>query len=834
MNHSLLRRALALGLASACLLPAALAGGVRAAGPPVPAKKTPLPVEALVYTTMPSVAAHRPEMAMDGDAGTYFKSAYGMGDGDDFLVLLSRPIPVRSLRITTGDAGGQDLLTGGTVETSSDGAHFHKAASFNSAGVADAPLNGTPVTALRIRLNHGQGLPSLLVREITIQSPVSVAHVMRGPGRGFYDISQAPDLTVWARTAETQMEEFWPDTEALLYSDKFIPPNMVNVVYRTGPGVTGVAATGGGVMEVNSAWCRAHPEDTGLTVHETAHVIQAYSAYNPVWLVEGIADYIRWVRFEPEHFTYRINPQTATYHDAYRTTAAFLAWCELHYDSGLVTKLSRAVRFGTFSTGLFKQYCGKDVDTLWSEFLAAYQADPKGVITPPVALADRPRPLPAVTPGSNVPVDLSAAFTTVGIFNDGVAATGTGGVDGEGNGYSAPASRRGSDCERRRIPSRPGQRPRPHLLPRPDHPAAGRSPRLAVAAGDGGGGQPDGADLHCHRHRRHDAGPRPEPQRLVPARRLPRREPRREDALPADGPGGEGPPHVLRLPLRLHAGPNEDRPERHAAQQRERENPRPQPGELAGGMTESAYDALAPFYHLLFPDWDVSMARQAAALDGIIRQRWGAGVRTVLDAACGIGTQALGLAARGYQVTASDLSQAEVERARREAALRGLSLDFAVADMRAAFAAHGRRQFDLVVACDNSVPHLLTDDDLRQAFGQFHACLRPGGGCLLTVRDYDQEERGGVQITPAAFRVDPDGVRRLVFQVWEFDGPHYDFTLYLIEDRVGTEAVTHTLRSRYYAVGADRLLSLMAEAGFEDVARLDGVFYQPVLVGTKS
>lgn len=249
-------------------------------------------------------------------------------------------------------------------------------------------------------------------------------------------------------------------------------------------------------------------------------------------------------------------------------------------------------------------------------------------------------------------------------------------------------------------------------------------------------------------------------------------------------------------------------------------------------MSEASYDELAPFYHLLFPDWEASMARQAAALNGIIRQIWRTEVRTVLDAACGIGTQALGLAARGYQVTASDLSQAGVERARREAAARGLTLDFSVADMREAFTAHGR-QFDLVIACDNSVPHLLTDDDLRQALGQFHACLSPGGGCLLTVRDYDQEERGGTQVKPAAFRVDPDGVRRLVFQVWEADGPHYDFSLYLIEDRGGAEAVTHILRSRYYAVSADHLLALMSEAGFEDVARFDGNFYQPVLVGTK-
>ena len=233
------------------------------------------------------------------------------------------------------------------------------------------------------------------------------------------------------------MESFWPDTEALLYTDKFIPPNMVNVVYKTGPDVTGVAATGGGVMTVNTAWCHQHPEDTGLTVHETAHVIQAYSTYNPVWLVEGIADYTRWVRFEPENFQYRIDPKTSTYHDSYRTTAAFLGWCELHYDSTLVTKLSRAVRFGTYDTAMFKQYCGKDVDTLWSEFVAAYQADPKGVLTPAVAPADRPRVLPTATPGTSTPVDLTSAFNAAGLYNEGAAFPGATGVDGEGNGYSA-------------------------------------------------------------------------------------------------------------------------------------------------------------------------------------------------------------------------------------------------------------------------------------------------------------------------------------------------------------------------------------------------------------
>ena len=40
-------------------------------------------------------------------------------------------------------------------------------------------------------------------------------------------------------------------------------------------------------------------------------------------------------------------------------------------------------------------------------------------------------------------------------------------------------------------------------------------------------------------------------------------------------------------------------------------------------MTEGFYDPLAPYYHLLFTDWQASMDRQGAWLDGFQpRLRW--------------------------------------------------------------------------------------------------------------------------------------------------------------------------------------------------------------------
>lgn len=243
------------------------------------------------------------------------------------------------------------------------------------------------------------------------------------------------------------------------------------------------------------------------------------------------------------------------------------------------------------------------------------------------------------------------------------------------------------------------------------------------------------------------------------------------------------------------------------------------------------YDQMVPFYHLIFPDWDESIKRQATNLDSLIKEIWGDRISTVLDVSCGIGTQALGLARLNYQVTASDLSAEAVERAKSEAFKRGLKIDFSVVDMREAFI-HHHRQFDLVISADNSIPHLLTDEDILAAFRQFYACVRPGGGCLITVRDYDQIERSGVQVKPYNLRVE-QSVRYLIFQVWDFQGDLYDLAMYFVADQGDDKCTTRVMRTKYYAVSPNKLMRLMTAAGFVEVKRWDDRFYQPVLVGQK-
>jgi SAM-dependent methyltransferase len=249
------------------------------------------------------------------------------------------------------------------------------------------------------------------------------------------------------------------------------------------------------------------------------------------------------------------------------------------------------------------------------------------------------------------------------------------------------------------------------------------------------------------------------------------------------------------------------------------------------GVMPDFYDELAPLYHLIHQDWDASIRRQGEQLSALIRTEWPKSKR-VLDVSCGIGTQAIGLAQHGYSVAGSDISANAIERAQHEARARGAKSLFSVCDMRQAHEHHGSG-FDVVISCDNSLPHLLTDNDLLVALKEMLACLSAGGGCIVSVRDYETEERGTNIVKPYGVRTE-GGKRYLIFQVWDFDGEQYDLAFFFVEEDLASSMVkTHVLRSRYYAISTARLLELMRQAGFKNVSRLDHAFYQPVLVGTR-
>lgn len=248
------------------------------------------------------------------------------------------------------------------------------------------------------------------------------------------------------------------------------------------------------------------------------------------------------------------------------------------------------------------------------------------------------------------------------------------------------------------------------------------------------------------------------------------------------------------------------------------------------------YDAFADDYHLLYADWNDSITRQGAALDALIRANLGDRPTEVLDCACGIGTQALGLAALGHRVTGTDLSPVSAARATAEAAERGLRLPTAAADMREL--PFPDERFDVVVCADNALPHLLTAEDVRAALGELRRVLRPGGLLLVTTRPYDQLRRTRPASTPPQ-TAEHDGRRSVVFQLWKWheDGERYDLELFrlLAGDAGRWQVAVH--RATYWALTQDQLSGFAAEAGLAGIRweqPVDTGFFQPVLIAQAS
>jgi len=243
-----------------------------------------------------------------------------------------------------------------------------------------------------------------------------------------------------------------------------------------------------------------------------------------------------------------------------------------------------------------------------------------------------------------------------------------------------------------------------------------------------------------------------------------------------------------------------------------------------GDSVRRFYDELAGEYDLIFADWRQEVQRQSEVLDAFIRRHVGEGARSVLDCACGIGTQAIALALRGYNVRATDFSASSVERAKKEAASFGVSITFGVADWLA-LDATVEGVFDVVICMDNALSHLLDDADLRQAARQMRARLRPDGLLVASIRDYDsvvsEKTTGDGPVTPGLPGVagqagadrpratlprvsDDAGGRRITFQVWDWadDGRSYAVNQFFLRETEAGWGVTHYLFMTAHAASA--------------------------------
>lgn len=248
-------------------------------------------------------------------------------------------------------------------------------------------------------------------------------------------------------------------------------------------------------------------------------------------------------------------------------------------------------------------------------------------------------------------------------------------------------------------------------------------------------------------------------------------------------------------------------------------------------IVQSFYDKLASSYDMLFRDWKSSTEEQAQVLDRIFAANGFEKSASLLDCACGIGTQAIGLAALGYGVTASDISSAELAQARKHAAERGVNICFEAADFRNLGDAFAEK-FDIIIAMDNALPHMLTAEDLSAAVSSICAQLAEGGIFVGSIRDYDALLETKPPYSAPYIHKTADG-QRVSFQTWDWEGDSYKLTQYIIDD--GETLEISKFPCEYRAVRQSELTKLFTDCGCkaEWLFPERSGYYQPIIVAKK-
>ena len=190
--------------------------------------------------------------------------------------------------------------------------------------------------------------------------------------------------------------------------------------------------------------------------------------------------------------------------------------------------------------------------------------------------------------------------------------------------------------------------------------------------------------------------------------------------------------------------------------------------------------------------------------------------KRLLDLGCGTGEHARRLAAEGFEVVGLDASAAMLEQARSEPLPPNLQL--VLGDVRE-IPAVTSGSFGGAICLGNTLPHLLSRDDLLRMMRGLRERLLPGAPFLLQILNYDRIFATGERALPVNFRPDPDGEIAFVrLMTPQADGSVLFYPMTLLVRPGGDPPVElkHAREVRLHGWRRAEVEEALAEAGFSD------------------
>ena len=219
------------------------------------------------------------------------------------------------------------------------------------------------------------------------------------------------------------------------------------------------------------------------------------------------------------------------------------------------------------------------------------------------------------------------------------------------------------------------------------------------------------------------------------------------------------------------------------------------------------WDTLSADYDR-FVNWGERLPREMPFLDSALADR---GARRILDVACGTGRHAVALAKEGYEVLGTDISEGMIRNAQRNAEAAGVSVAF----LRAGFGALRtvtKDPYDAILCLGNSLPALLSEEELHAALEDMAHVLAPGGLLIIQNLNYDRVWTGRERFMPLQTHRQGDE-EWLFLRFVDFHEKTLTFNMVVLHRQVnswGYAAESTELRP----ILKDELAKLLARAGF--------------------
>jgi len=218
------------------------------------------------------------------------------------------------------------------------------------------------------------------------------------------------------------------------------------------------------------------------------------------------------------------------------------------------------------------------------------------------------------------------------------------------------------------------------------------------------------------------------------------------------------------------------------------------------------YEQISKYYDYIFPVGQAQLE--------FIKQAAGSPPARILDVACGSGGYAAELSKAGYAVTAVDIDEKMVEKAKEKILSERLSADILKCDMKE-LKEKLPPGFECIFCIGNSIVHLDGQDEVLEVLNQMHALMEKGGALILQIINYDRIIKYKIDELPPVTNED---VNLKFIRKYEFseNGKHISFNTALTVDENG-EKVEFRNSVKLLPLESRTLHELLEKAGFGNI-----------------